>query len=70
MQGCEAGELNFLNLLTAQRTYFQTNLDYVEALCDMWAASAEIEGLLLTNSLEGGWYLNEWKGPSTLPLQS
>jgi cobalt-zinc-cadmium efflux system outer membrane protein len=50
--GYEAGELSFLILLTAQRTYFQANLNYVEALCSMWAASAEIEGLLLTNSLE------------------
>jgi cobalt-zinc-cadmium efflux system outer membrane protein len=50
--GYESGELDFLNLLTAQRTYFQSSLNYVEALCDMWAASAEIEGLLLTNSLE------------------
>ncbi|REJ65687.1 MAG: TolC family protein [Planctomycetota bacterium] len=53
-QGYEAGELSFLNLLTAQRTYFQANLNYIEALCSMWAASAEIEGLLLTNSLEEG----------------
>jgi len=50
-QGYQAGEISFLNLLTAQRTYFQANLDYVEALCDMWSASAEIEGLLLMNSL-------------------
>jgi len=53
-QGYEAGEVNFLNLLTAQRTYFQANLDFVEALCDMWTASTEIEGLLLVNSLEEG----------------
>ena len=53
-QGYEAGELSFLNLLTAQRTYFQANLNYVEALCRTWAASAEIDGLLLRNSLEGG----------------
>lgn len=53
-KGYEAGELNFLNLLTAQRTYFRANLTYSQALCDMWAASAEIEGLLLTNSLEQG----------------
>ena len=51
-QGYEAGELSFLNLLTAQRTYFQANLDFIEALCDMWAASAEIEGLLLMDSLK------------------
>lgn len=53
-QAYEAGELNFLNLLTAQRTYFRANLSYARALCDMWAASSEIEGLLLTNSLEWG----------------
>jgi cobalt-zinc-cadmium efflux system outer membrane protein len=53
-QGYEAGELNFLSLLTAQRTYFQANLGFVEALCEMWTASAEIEGLLLSNSLEAG----------------
>jgi cobalt-zinc-cadmium efflux system outer membrane protein len=53
-QGYQAGELSFLNLLTAQRTYFQANLNYVEALCSMWAASTEIEGMLLTNSLEMG----------------
>ena len=53
-QGYEAGDVNFLNLLSAQRTYFQANLGHVEALCDMWAASSEIEGLLLTNSLEEG----------------
>lgn len=53
-RGYEAGELSFLNLLTVQRTFFQSNLDYVDALCSMWAASAEIEGLLLTGSLEAG----------------
>ena len=51
-QGYEAGELSFLNLLTAQRTYFQANLDFVKALGDMWSASAEIEGMLLMDSLE------------------
>jgi cobalt-zinc-cadmium efflux system outer membrane protein len=50
-QGYEAGELDFLNLLTAQRTYFQTNLDYIDALSRMWIAVAEIDGLLLSGSL-------------------
>ena len=53
-QGYEAGELSFLNLLMAQRTYSQANLNYLEALRGMWTASARIEGLLLMDSLEAG----------------
>ncbi|MBI2481314.1 MAG: TolC family protein [Planctomycetia bacterium] len=53
-QGYESGELGFLDLLTAQRTYSQTNLGYVEALYEMWTDSAEMDGLLLTNSLGVG----------------
>ena len=52
--GYRAGEFGFLNLLTAQRTYFQTNLGYLEALRDLWSAAWEIEGLLLNNSLQAG----------------
>lgn len=66
-QGYEAGELSFLDLLTAQRTYFQANLNYVEALCSMWAASAEIEGLLLSNSLEMGETSNSAPEPVLSP---
>lgn len=51
-QGYEFGELSYLQLLTVQRTYFQTNLAYLDALGRMWAASREIEGLLLSGSLE------------------
>lgn len=50
----QAGEAGFLNLLTAQRTYSQTNLAYLEALRDLRTSSAEIEGLLLSNSLQTG----------------
>lgn len=53
-EGYQAGEFNYLQLLTAQRTYFQTNLSYLDALGRMWAASREIEGLLLSGSLETG----------------
>lgn len=49
-----AGESNYLALLTAQRTYFRTNLAYVESLRQLWAASLEIDGLLLTGSLKDG----------------
>ncbi|WP_425614237.1 TolC family protein [Anatilimnocola sp. NA78] len=50
----QAGETGFLNLLTAQRTYSQTNLAYLDALRDLRTAAAEIEGLLLSNSLQAG----------------
>jgi cobalt-zinc-cadmium efflux system outer membrane protein len=46
-----AGETNYLAMLTAQRTYFRTNLAYVESLRQLWAASLEIDGLLLTGGL-------------------
>lgn len=50
----QAGETGFLNVLTAQRTYSQTNLAYLDALRELRTASAEIDGLLLTNSLQSG----------------
>jgi cobalt-zinc-cadmium efflux system outer membrane protein len=50
----EAGQLSYIDLLTAQRTNAQTTLAYVEALGELWAAVAELEGLLLRDSLEVG----------------
>lgn len=47
-----AGELGYISLLTAQRTFSQTNLAYLDSLRELWAASLEIEGLLLTGSLD------------------
>jgi cobalt-zinc-cadmium efflux system outer membrane protein len=47
-----AGEYDFLQMLIAQRTFAQTELAYVEALQDMHVAALEIEGLLLSNSLQ------------------
>jgi cobalt-zinc-cadmium efflux system outer membrane protein len=47
-----SGETNYLTLLTAQRTYFQTQLNYLEALRELRSAEAEIDGLLLTGSLQ------------------
>lgn len=46
------GEASFLQLLTAQRTYVQTNLTYLDSLRELWAAFLEIEGLLLRDSLD------------------
>jgi cobalt-zinc-cadmium efflux system outer membrane protein len=50
--GYRAGEIGYLDLLTAQRTYFQTAMAYVEALRELWRARLLIEGLLLEGSLE------------------
>jgi outer membrane protein, heavy metal efflux system len=51
-QRYKAGETDYVNLLTAQRTYSQTNLNYLESLRELRSAEAQIEGLLLSGSLE------------------
>jgi cobalt-zinc-cadmium efflux system outer membrane protein len=48
----QAGETPYLNLLTAQRSFSQTNVNYLESLRELRAAETEIEGLLLIGSLE------------------
>jgi len=50
-QGYRSGEFSFLQLLTAQRTYFQTHLMYLDALRRLRLAESQIQGLLLTDSL-------------------
>jgi outer membrane protein, heavy metal efflux system len=50
--GYRQGEFSYLMLLTAQRTYFQTSLTYLEALRDLRAATATLEGNLLSDSLQ------------------
>jgi cobalt-zinc-cadmium efflux system outer membrane protein len=47
----EAGETGFLALLTAQRTFSQTNLNFLQAMQELREAEMEIEGLLLRDSL-------------------
>jgi cobalt-zinc-cadmium efflux system outer membrane protein len=49
--GYRQGEHNFLVLLTAQRTYFQTNLAYLDAVRELFESRIAIDGLLLTGSL-------------------
>lgn len=49
--GYEAGELSVIDLLNAQRTYFEASLAYLNSLRELWVSSAEIRGLLLTDSL-------------------
>ena len=47
----DAGELAQLDVILFQRTYAQTQLDYLDALREQRHAEAEIEGLLLSKSL-------------------
>jgi len=51
-QGYQQGQFGFLRFLTAQRTYFQTNLDYLKSQQKWWTASIQIEGMLLNGGLE------------------
>jgi len=51
-QGYRSGEFGFLTLLTALRTLFHTKLAYLEAQRELCVSASEIEGMLLTNSLE------------------
>ena len=50
--GYQNGEFSYLTLLTSQRTFSQANLAYLVALDEMWASAIEIDGLLLTDSLQ------------------
>lgn len=52
--GYRQGEFGYLMLLTAQRTYFQTSLAYLDALRELRASAAAIEGNLLDDSLQTG----------------
>ncbi len=46
-----AGEFDFLRVLTVRRTFFETNLQYVQSLASAAKAEARIDGLLLTGGL-------------------
>ncbi|MCC6123531.1 MAG: TolC family protein [Pirellulales bacterium] len=61
--GYRQGEFNYLMLLTAQRTYFQTNIAYLDALRELRGAAAAIEGNLLSDSLQTA------EGSEGIPVQ-
>ncbi len=50
-RGFQAGEVDYLTLLTTQRTYIRTYLEFLDALQDSWGASIRIEGCLMSGSL-------------------
>ena len=49
----KGGQINFLRVLTARRTYFEANLRYVEALIALRQANVVIDGFVLTGGLTG-----------------
>jgi cobalt-zinc-cadmium efflux system outer membrane protein len=51
-QAYGAGELNFLDFLTVQRTYFQANLEYLTALGQLCQSVEMLRGLLLSGSYD------------------
>ena len=50
--GYRQGEFSYVALLTAQRTFFQVNLAYIEAIRELRSAIVAIEGNLLADSLQ------------------
>jgi len=50
--GYREGEFGYLNLLTAQRTYFGVSLDHLRNLREFRARCVELEGMLLRGGLE------------------
>jgi outer membrane protein, heavy metal efflux system len=50
-QTYEAGEVNFVALLTVQRTYAQNKLAYLDALATVRKAEIDLRGMLLNGSL-------------------
>jgi outer membrane protein TolC len=50
--GYEQGEFSYLELLTAQQTFSRTNLAYVSRLRELWLATVQIDGMLLSGGLE------------------
>lgn len=51
-RGYSLGEVGYLDLLTAQKTYMQTNLAYLDSLGSLWQNYTKIDGLLLEGSLD------------------
>ena len=48
----KAGEMDFIQLLVARRTYFESNLQYVNAQSQLASARAKVDGFVLSGSLD------------------
>jgi cobalt-zinc-cadmium efflux system outer membrane protein len=67
------GRFDFLRVLTARHTYFQTNLAYLDALTELHKVAVEIAGLQLTGGLnptEAGTALQGTPGAGTAGIRS
>jgi outer membrane protein, heavy metal efflux system len=51
-KGYRQGEFNYVDLLIAQRTFFQVNLAYIDAIRDLRTSAVSLEGNLLGDSLQ------------------
>ncbi len=51
LRGYRQGVFGYLEVLTAQRTFFETNIAYIEGLRQLWVSTTYIEGLLLQGGL-------------------
>ena len=54
-QGYQKGQVKYLTALTAQQTYVQVSLSYLDALQELRVSSSVIDGQLLTGSLASQW---------------
>lgn len=52
-QGYRQQQFDFLRVLTARRTYFETNIKYIESLVDLRQSEVAISGLVLSGGLSG-----------------
>lgn len=50
-QAYQAGEFDFLRVLTARQTLFQSNVEYIDSLINLRQSLVELQGLLLTGGL-------------------
>jgi cobalt-zinc-cadmium efflux system outer membrane protein len=50
--GYDRGQVDYLSLLTSQKSYYQLQIQYLDALQELRATSALIEGNMLMGSLE------------------
>lgn len=51
-QAYKAGEVGFVQILLARKTFFDTNLKYVDAQAQLAGAQAKIDGFMLTGALD------------------
>ncbi|HQX50450.1 MAG TPA: TolC family protein [Planctomycetaceae bacterium] len=52
LKGYEAGELDFMRVLTARRDLFEARGNYITSLTDLKVSAIEIRGMLLTGGLD------------------